>query len=92
MIAGRPAAAHAAERRLLSSSPPRSALELIPCGHVRAAASYFHAGHLFLDSLTRLLQLDRQIQTLDLAAGQPPDPARAPRASRDAPQPAERYQ
>ena len=44
-----------------SSSPPGSALELIPCGRVRATASYFRAGHLPLDSLTRSLQLERQI-------------------------------
>jgi hypothetical protein len=44
-----------------SSSPPGSALELIPCGSVRATASYFRAGHLLLDSRTRSLQLERQI-------------------------------
>ena len=27
-----------------SSSPPRTALELIPCGHVRPSAAYFRAG------------------------------------------------
>src|ERR1022692_3610262 len=73
-----------------SSSPPRSALELIPCGRVRATASYFRAGHLLLDSLARSLQLERQIQALDLPAVQPSDPACAPRGSRDLPQPAER--
>ena len=36
-----------------SSSPPRTALELIPCGHVRPSAAYFRAGHLLLDSLAR---------------------------------------
>jgi hypothetical protein len=71
-----------------SSSPPGSALELIPCGRVRATARYFRAGHLLLDSLTRSLQLERQIQVLDLPAGQPSDPARARRGSRDLPQPA----
>ena len=71
-----------------SSSPPGSALELIPCGRVRATASYFRAGHLLLDSLTRSLQPERQIQALHLPAGQPSDPARAPRDSRDLPQPA----
>ena len=75
-----------------SSSPPGSALELIPCGRVRATASYFRAGHLLLDSLTRSLQLDRQIQVLDLPAGQPSDPARARRGSRDLPQPAALHQ
>jgi hypothetical protein len=74
-----------------SSSPPGSALELIPCGRVRATASYFRAGHLLLDSLTRSLQLERQIQAPDLPAGQPSDPARAPRGSRDLHQPAERH-
>jgi hypothetical protein len=68
-----------------SSSPPGSALELIPCGRVRATTSYFRAGHLLLDSLTRSLQLERQIQAPGLPAGQPPDPARAPRSSCDLP-------
>jgi hypothetical protein len=36
-----------------SSSPPRTALELIPCGRVRPSAAYFRAGHLLLDWLTR---------------------------------------
>jgi hypothetical protein len=55
-----------------SSSPPASSLELIPRWRVRATARYFRAGHLLLDSLTRSLQLERQIQALDLPAGQPP--------------------
>ena len=38
-----------------SSSPPQTALELIPCGHVRPSAAYFRAGHLLLDSLARSL-------------------------------------
>jgi len=38
-----------------SSSPPRTALELIPCGPVRPSAAYFRAGHLLLDQLTRWL-------------------------------------
>lgn len=75
-----------------SSSPPASAIELIPCGRVRATASYFQAGHLLLDSLTRSLQLERQNQALDLPAGQPSDPARALRGSRDLPQPAALHQ
>jgi hypothetical protein len=74
-----------------SCSPPRSALELIPCGRVRATARCFRASHLLLDSLTRSLQLERQIQALDLRAGQPSDPARAPRGSPDLPQPAKRH-
>ena len=74
-----------------SCSPPRSALELIPCGRVRATASYFRAGHLLLDSLTRSLQPGGQIQAPGLPAGQPSEPARAPRGSRDLPQPAARH-
>ena len=38
-----------------SSSPPRTALELIPCGRVRPSAAYFRSGHLLLDQLTRSL-------------------------------------
>ncbi|HLI40122.1 MAG TPA: hypothetical protein VKV35_00545 [Streptosporangiaceae bacterium] len=38
-----------------SSSPPRTAVELIPCGHVRPSAAYFRVGHRLLDSLTRSL-------------------------------------
>lgn len=38
-----------------SSSPPRTALELIPCGPVRPSAAYFRAGHQLLDQLTRSL-------------------------------------
>ena len=38
-----------------SSSPPRTALELIPSGHVRPSAAYIRAGHLLLDSLVRSL-------------------------------------
>ena len=38
-----------------SSSPPRTAVELIPCGPVRPSAAYFRAGHLLLDALTRSL-------------------------------------
>lgn len=71
-----------------SSSPPASALELIPCGRVRATSSYFRAGHLLLDSLTRSLRPAGQIQAPGLPAGQPSDPARAPRGSRGIPQPA----
>jgi hypothetical protein len=74
-----------------SCSPPGSALELIPCGRVRATASYFRAGHLLLDSLTRSLQPRGQIQTPALPAGQPAEPVRAPRGSRDLPQPAEQH-
>ena len=38
-----------------SSWPPQTALELIPCGHVRPSADYFRAGHLLMDSLIRSL-------------------------------------
>jgi hypothetical protein len=38
-----------------SSSPSRTALELIPSDQVRPSAAYFRAGHLLLDSLTRSL-------------------------------------
>jgi hypothetical protein len=36
-------------------SASSTALELIPCGRVRATAAYFRAGHFLLDSLTRSL-------------------------------------
>ena len=39
-----------------SSSPPRTAVELIPCGPVRPSAAYFRAGHLLLDSLIQTAQ------------------------------------
>ena len=55
-----------------SSRPSSTALELIPCGHVRATASYFRAGHLLLDSLTHSLQLEQEIQVLDLPGGESP--------------------
>jgi hypothetical protein len=48
-----------------SSSPPRTALELIPCGHVRPSAAYFRAGHLLLDSLTRSLARDLPAQRFE---------------------------
>jgi hypothetical protein len=38
-----------------SSSPPRTALELIPCRPVRPGAAYFRAGHQLLDTLARSL-------------------------------------
>jgi hypothetical protein len=49
------------------SPSSRTALELIPCGRVRATASYVRAGHLLLDSLTHWLQLELEIQALDRA-------------------------
>jgi hypothetical protein len=36
-------------------SSTSTAVELIPCGRVRRTATYFRAGHLLLDSLTRSL-------------------------------------
>jgi hypothetical protein len=36
-------------------SSSRTALELIPCQHVRPTAAYFRSGHLLLDPLTRSL-------------------------------------
>jgi hypothetical protein len=51
------------------SPSSRTALELIPGQRVRTTASYFRAGHLLLDSLTRALQPERQTQVLDLPAG-----------------------
>ena len=53
-----------------TSSPPGSALELIPCGRVWATAGYFRAGHLLLDSLARSLQLEQEIHALDLSGGE----------------------
>ena len=38
-----------------SSSPPRTALELIPCGPARPNTAYFRAGHQLLDTLARSL-------------------------------------
>ena len=51
-----------------SSAPPQTALELIPCGHVRPSAAYFRAGHLLLDSLARSLARPRPAQRPDRAA------------------------
>jgi hypothetical protein len=54
------------------SRPSSTALELIPCGHVRATASYFRAGHLLLDLLTRSLQLEQEIHAIDLPSVESP--------------------
>jgi hypothetical protein len=54
------------------SWPSSTVLELIPCGRVRATASYFRAGHLLLDSLTHSLQLEQEIHALDLPGGENP--------------------
>ena len=45
-----------------SSTPPRTALELIPRRRIRPTATYFRAGHLLLDSLTRSLPQHVQAQ------------------------------
>ena len=55
-----------------SSSPPRTALELIPCGHVRPSAAYFRAGHLLLDQLATSLAWPRPAQRPDRAAASQP--------------------
>ena len=65
-----------------STSPPRTALELIPCGHVRPSAAYFRAGHLLLDSLARSLARPVPAQRPDRAA------ARQPHADQGQPGPA----
>ena len=44
------------------SCPPRTALELIPCGHVRPSPAYFRAGHLLLDRLADALAQPRPTQ------------------------------
>jgi len=54
------------------SRPSGTALELIPCGRVRATASYFRAGHLLLDLLAHSLQLEQAIHALDLPSGESP--------------------
>jgi hypothetical protein len=48
-----------------SSSPPRTALELIPCGYIRPSAAYFRAGHFLLDSLVLSLAQCLPTQRLD---------------------------
>jgi hypothetical protein len=56
------------------------AVELIPCGRVRATRGYFRAGHLLLDSLARYLQqLLPPARVLDEAASQPRVPVGAGR-------------
>ena len=53
------------------SPPPSStALELIPGRRVRATAGYFRAGHLLLDSLIHLFQLEREMQVHDCPAAE----------------------
>ena len=55
-----------------SSSPPQTALELIPGGHVRPSAAYFRAGHLLLDSLARWLARPVPAQRPDRTAASQP--------------------
>jgi hypothetical protein len=55
-----------------SSSPPRTALDLIPCGHARPSAAYFRAGHLLLDQLARSLARPVPAQRPDRAAASQP--------------------
>jgi hypothetical protein len=52
-----------------SSSPPRTALELIPCRYVRPCAAYFRAGHFLLDSLA--LSLARHVRASAWTAAPP---------------------
>jgi hypothetical protein len=54
------------------SRPSSTALELTPCGRVRATARYFRAGHLLLDALTHSLQLEQETHALDLPSGESP--------------------
>jgi hypothetical protein len=48
-----------------SSSPPQTALELIPCRYIRPGAAYFGAGHFLLDSLALSLAQYLPTQRLD---------------------------
>lgn len=48
-----------------SSSPPQTALELIPCRYIRPSAAYFRAGHFLLDSL--VLSLAQYLPTQRLS-------------------------
>ena len=61
-----------------SSAPPRTALELTPCGRVWPSAAYFQAGHLFLDYLARSLA----------GPGPAPRPDRLPNTDQHTPEPA----
>jgi hypothetical protein len=56
-----------------SSSPPQTALELIPCRYIRPSAAYYRAGHLLLDSLVLSLAQHLPPQRLDrVTVSQPP--------------------
>jgi len=61
-----------------SSAPPRTALELTPCGRVWPSAAYFRAGHLLLDYLARSLA----------GPGPAPRPDRPPDTDQHTPDPA----
>jgi hypothetical protein len=53
-----------------SSSPPQTALELIPCRYIRPSAAYFRAGHFLLDSL--VLSLAQYSPTQRVTVSQSP--------------------
>jgi hypothetical protein len=59
-----------------SSSPPQTALELIPCGRVRPSAAYFRAGHRLLDQLATSLARPVLAQRPDCTAQHQPTAAR----------------
>jgi hypothetical protein len=62
-----------------TSSPARTALELIPGQRVRPTAAYFRAGHLLLDSLIRALpQHIAQAHAADLGSPRSVGPPRTP--------------
>jgi hypothetical protein len=89
---------------LWSTSPPRTALELIPCRRVRPTETYFRAGHLLLDALTGSLPLHVPAQRPGRItaiqphpqhdrpdqASRPPDPHLRPARYPDLPHPARR--
>ena len=56
-------------------SATSTAIELIPCGHVRPTKAYFRAGHLLLDSLTRVLPQHLPPAQAPESASQPHTPA-----------------
>jgi hypothetical protein len=59
-------------------SAASTAVELIPCGRVRPTATYFRAGHLLLDSLTRSLPRHRPPARSRQTASRPRGPAVGP--------------
>jgi hypothetical protein len=66
-------------------SSSSTALELIPRGRVRPTAAYFRAGHLLLDSLTRLLPQHLPAAQAPDTASQAPAPAGSRRLNPAAP-------